>query len=276
MKIKRLFANLFVLVIFGGVVFFIGWITFLVKPGFCAVMTSKTSGIYEKPILPDSFVWKWERLLPTNVALETFDLAPFKSTQVVSGQLPSARLYSEFAAKNVDFSYNIKLNLTFSLSADSILELYKNNVLRTNDDLQEYYENRAKLAASFISQSLLKSKGHVIRTSVFSEDEILKILMANKNEFNGIAFSSVEISDCSLPDIELYEKAKESYNKFLETLDKTVEEEASRHAKTYLEQKRFIDQLERLGETLKKYPDLQDMFKTADAASIMNLLNSVK
>ena len=89
MKIKKFFANIVILAIFAAVVFYIGWITFLVKPGFCAVMSSKTSGIYEKPVMSGAMTWRWERLLPTNVTLETFDLAPFKSTQVVSGELPS-------------------------------------------------------------------------------------------------------------------------------------------------------------------------------------------
>ena len=113
---NRIIYSIFIiLLVFAGVCFYIGWITFLVKPGYCAVMSSKTSGIYEKPIMPGVFTWRWERLLPTNVSLETFDLAPFKSTQVVSGSLPSSKIYDEFSGVKHNFDYNFKFNLSFMI-----------------------------------------------------------------------------------------------------------------------------------------------------------------
>ena len=137
MKAKKFFGNLVVLAIFGAVIFYIGWITFRVKPGYCAVMTSKTCGIYEKPVVAGAFTWRWERLLPTNVTLETFDLSPYKTTQVVSGELPSAKLYKDYAGSSADFSYNIKFNISMSISPEQIVVLYRNNVIRTNEDLLE-------------------------------------------------------------------------------------------------------------------------------------------
>lgn len=277
MKIKKFFANIVILAIFAAAVFYIGWITFLVKPGFCAVMSSKTSGIYEKPVMSGAMTWRWERLLPTNVTLETFDLAPFKSTQVVSGELPSSKFYKDFSSEKANFSYNIKLNFTMSISAEEILELYKNNKIRTNDDLLEYYENRAKLAASFVSKSLFDNHNeYLIKPTALSEEEILKILMSNKNEFKGIAFSSVEVSDSVLPDIDVYYSARKAYEEYLSTLKSKMEDKASRQAENILEQDKLASQFEKIGEVMKKYPNLQDLFKNSDAASVLNAVNSIR
>ena len=50
-KLTKFFFNLIIILIFAVCVFFAGWIQFYVKPGNCAIMQSKTSGIYEKPII---------------------------------------------------------------------------------------------------------------------------------------------------------------------------------------------------------------------------------
>ena len=86
MKVKKFFANFIVLLIFSAVVFFIGWIQFYVRPGTCAIMKSKTGGLYHSAVVPGVFTWRWERLLPTNVSLEIFDLSVYKATQSVSGE----------------------------------------------------------------------------------------------------------------------------------------------------------------------------------------------
>ena len=274
---KKFFANFIILLVFAGVCFYIGWITFLVKPGYCAVMSSKTSGIYEKPIMPGVFTWRWERLLPTNVSLETFDLAPFKSTQVVSGSLPSSKIYDEFSGVKHNFDYNFKFNLSMNFTPEAILQMYKANKFRTNDDLFEFYENRAKLAASFVAESLVQKKSNsILQVTAFSESQILEILMSHKSDFEGIAFSSVELVDCTLPDYDVYVESKKAYEEYLESLKTRLDEKAEKHADQYLEQQMIIEQFEKLGALMKKYPQFEDLFKGGDAAAIVKAMKDIK
>ncbi|MCQ2241456.1 hypothetical protein [Treponema sp.] len=277
MKAKKFFGNIMILAIFAAAIFYIGWITFRVKPGFCAVMTSKTSGVYEKPIVAGAFTWRWERLLPTNVTLETFDLTPYKTTQAVSGELPGAKLYKDYAAASADFSYNIKFNIAMSISPEQILNLYRENKIKTNEDLQEYYGTKAKIAASLIADAMVKNNsGATVQPSALTESKLLEIIMESKKEFEGIAFSSVEISDCSLPDIEIYNKAKESYESFLAMLNAKLEQYADKNAESYIEMDRTLKQFEKIGDLMKTYPHLQDMFKSGDAAAVINALKTIK
>lgn len=277
MKVKKVLWNIFILAVFACAVFYIGWITFRVKPGYCAIMTSKTSGVYEKPVVSGVFAWRWERLLPTNVSLETFDLAPYKTTQTVAGELPSSKVYKDFAAADADFSYNIKLNISMSITPEEILALYKANKIRTNEDLQEYYGTKSKIAASLLADSIIKSNtGSMVKLSALSESQILEILMNSKNEFKGMAISSVEIADCKIPDIEIYNKAKDSYDSFQKMLESKLEVQAGKNAESYVEMDKTMKQFEKIGSLMKTYPNLQDMFKTGDAAAIINALKSVK
>ena len=271
MKARKFFFNLTVLAIFSAVVFYIGWITFMIKPGYCAVMTSKTCGVFEKPIVAGAFTWRWERLLPTNVTIETFDLTPYKTSQTVAGELPAAKLYKDYAASNADFSYNIKFNIGMSISPEQILKLYKENIIKNNEDLQEYYGNRAKVAAGLIADSIIKKNtGTVVSPSALTESEVLEIIMSRKGEFEGIAFSMIEVSDCRIPDIEVYNKAKKSYDDFLAMLNLKLEQYADKNAFSYLEMDKTFKQFEKIGELMKVYPHLQDMFKSGDAAAIIS------
>ncbi|MDO4507424.1 MAG: hypothetical protein Q4B64_10815 [Spirochaetales bacterium] len=249
----------------------------MIKPGYCAVMTSKTCGVYEKPIVAGAFTWRWERLLPTNVTLETFDLTPYRTSQTVAGELPSAKLYKDYAASSADFSYNIKFNIGMSISPEQILKLYRENKLKTNEDLQEYYGNRAKVAAGLISDFIIKKNtGTVITPSALTESEVLEAVMSKKDEFEGIAFSMVEVSDCRIPDIEVYNKAKKSYEEFLVMLNAKLEQYADKNASSYMEMDRTFKQFEKIGELMKVYPHLQDMFKSGDAAAIITALKTIK
>nr|WP_318710769.1 hypothetical protein [uncultured Treponema sp.] len=277
MKSKKFFFNFLILAIFSAVVFYIGWITFMIKPGYCAVMTSKTCGLFEKPIVAGAFTWRWERLLPTNVTIETFDLTPYKTSQAVAGELPSAKLYKDYAAASADFTYNIKLNIAMSISPDQILKLYRGNKIKTNEDLQEYYGNRAKIASGLIAESIIRNNaGSIVASTALTESQLLEVLMAKKDEFEGIAISSVEVSDCRIPDIELYNKAKKSYDDFLAMLNTKLEHYADKNASSYIEMDKTFKQFEKIGELMKAYPHLQDLFKSGDAAAIISAMKTIK
>ena len=116
----------------------------------------------------------------------------------------------------------------------------------------------------------------MVKLSALSESQILEILMNSKNEFKGMAISSVEIADCKIPDIEIYNKAKDSYDSFQKMLESKLEVQAGKNAESYVEMDKTMKQFEKIGSLMKTYPNLQDMFKTGDAAAIINALKSVK
>ncbi len=284
MKIKRFFGNIIVLLIFALVVFFVGWVQFSVKPGTCSIMKSKTSGLYSSAIVPGVFTWRWERLLPTNVTLENFDLSVYKSTQTVSGELPSAELYashffdsisSGLKSKEIDFSYSVTVTVSMALSPEGILDLVRENTISKSEDLEGFYESKARLIASLVTDYLV-STSSLVNPSSFDRNEILSIVSKKQSEFENIEISEIEIETSQIPDIELYKKAKEGYESYIELLSSKMLQKADEQAELFSEQDRTIVQLEKLGVLMQKYPKLEELFKTGDAAQIMGALRSLK
>ncbi len=276
MKVKKFFANLIVLLIFSAAVFFIGWIQFCVRPGTCAIMKSKTGGLYNSAIVPGVFTWRWERLLPTNVSLEIFDLSVYKTTQSVSGKLPGADFYSSrISDKKVDFSYKVEISVSMSLSPDGIYKLVSENKITSNEDLQGFYDAKAKLAASLVAEYLV-SESSLVKPSALSQTEIQNVIEKKSSEFEGIFISSVELLESRIPDIDLYNLSKANYASYLELLNSKMSQKAEAQAEYFVEQDRTLSQLEKLGAMLQKYPQLEEMFKTGDAAQIINAVKSMR
>ena len=273
MKVKRFFANVIVLVIFAAVVFFAGWVQFAVKPGSCALMESKTGGLYSKPIVPGVFAWRWERLLPTNVTLTKFTLTPQKETATVSGVLPSGELYASFlgdktAGETAVFSYSVTADVSLSFSPEAVHSLFSQGKIATDDDLKSYSATAASLFVSLLAQHLIET-GRAVQSAPLSQEEINSIVQKNPSDFEGISLLSAQVTSSLIPDIALYERLKAECSAYLDLLnDKTGSQSVASPA-----QDSAIVRLEQLGEVLSKYPQLEELFKTEEGSRILRSLN---
>lgn len=274
MKKSRKFLSTFIILfIFAIVVFFFGWIQFLVKPGTCAIMTSKTSGLYKEAIIPGKFLWRWERLLPTNVHLENFSLKSFTSNQIVQGFLPSGDIYAKEFDKNLDFSYRFNMDINLNVNPQKIYELYKSNKIQNDDDLQKFLEQNAKSLSFLIAEEILKSNENdsfYVQNEILDETFINKIL--NKNNFDGIQINSVELKNSKIPDVKFYNKIKNFYDAYLENIQSKIDKKAEEQAQKILDEDRNLKRLEQFAELIKKYPELSDLAKNGDLTSLMNAL----
>lgn len=273
MKIKRFFFNVLLLIIFAAVVFFIGWITFLVKPGTVGVMESKTSGLYEQPVLPGQFVWRWERLLPTNVTMHVFNVSAFETTSVVSGKLPSAALYRAQLDPSPDFSYRVELKISLAPDAEKLVSLVKTHLVADDSELNLWLHKRADEFAAGCADYLMKqySTDSVVPKTL-SSAQIAQIVSELGPDFKGVTVSDVAVVSAVLPDLSLYEKGKASYTAYQERIAALLLEKASDQAATLAEEDRTMAQLERFGQLLSKYPQLEELSKQGGITDIIAAL----
>lgn len=279
MKVKRFFANVIVLAIFAAVIFFIGWISFYVKPGKCAVMTTKTGGLYPEPIQYGKFLWRWERLLPTNVSLSQFDLKEHSYVQNVSGTLPSAEIYSAFMTPKPDFSYNITVKTVFSVSPEKIHELVKSKSIENSEEsLDEYLRQKSLVAANMIAEDFIRNgkKDTLLNATVLSGRQVERILSPRLGEFDGIEIDSVEVSGNRIPDVKAYELSREAHEKYLETLNEIIREKASGQADSILQLENSMKQLEQFATLLEKYPKFNDFSKSGNLSGVMDKLIQIQ
>lgn len=266
---RRVLSTLIIILLAAVAVFLIGWVQFGIKPGECGVMVSKTSGTLERPLLPGSFVWRWEKLLPTNVSIHTFRLEPRKSVQSYSGSLPGADLYSKMLGSVPDFSYELEIAVQLSPKAEALVVLVEKNEITSQDDLDAYLDNKAKVVASLVADKLLPSGlpspdsssrwTGFLSARTLDKSALDSLSSQAAGDLEAVTLNSVEITKSRLPDMESYEGIKELYGSYKEELDKSLKEKAALYADQMNEEERSVWLLEKYAELLKKYPQLKDL-----------------
>lgn len=266
---KRVLASLVIILMAAAAVFMIGWVQFGIKPGECGVMVSKTSGVLERPLLPGSFVWRWERLLPTNVTIHKFRMEPYRSVQSYSGSLPGADLYSKMLDSVPDFSYELDVAVQLSPKAESLVSLVEKNEISAQEDLDAYMENKAKVVSAIVADRILPSAiptadsssrwtGYMIAKAL-DKSALDSISAAGSGDLEAVTLNSVEISKALIPDMESYTEIQGLYGNYKDELEKSIREKASVYADQMNEEERSVRLLEKYAELLKRYPQLKDL-----------------
>ena len=163
---KAFLIVLVILVILGGAAFYFGWVQILLPPEHYAVVFTKTGGYDQDVIPPGQFVWRWERLIPTNMTLHIFDLTPRSKEVSFRGSLPSADLYSSVLPDNPDFSVSGTVHLQFAVAPDSLPALVSEKKL-SPEGLDDFYSARAEDISARVMDAVQE-----IRTDMLSGAEL--------------------------------------------------------------------------------------------------------
>lgn len=277
MKNHHFFLKFFILLIIGSIVFFAGYLQFHVKSGNYGVMISRTSGIYEKPIVSGEFDWRWENIIPTNADIRVFNSLPYNSRQLVSGILPSSEVYKKVLGENADFSYSATFKISLRMTPQGLVEEVKRSDLTTQQELNSILETKAAVAAKCVMEYFItKENPEEFSPHAVTQDEIKQIIYNNLSEFNQIEITDITVLDCKIPDLNLYRKAKKSYEEYQKELSENLRKQAEYNAKELFEENVALERLDRFGELLQKYPQLQDLIKDGDVSKLLKAMRSVK
>ncbi len=283
---KKFLLSLFIILVLAAACFVWGWVQLFVPQGSAGVLITKTGGIKAEPIVAgsDGFTWYWERLLPTNTRLMIFELSPKTFSHKITGTLPSSEIYSKLSAGEPDFSYSVEIELTMALKTEFLPELCEKFNLKNQEDLNLLFETQGKLIAQKACQAALDlslidedadAKDSPKVFAVKSEDVMAKI------DLSGMDFLEiylVEVKNASLPDINLYQNARATYQAYQAQADqiiaKTKLEENAQAAAEYAE----IEHYKKIGKLLNEYPVLLEYFAVQkdDLPKAFEELNTVK
>lgn len=272
---KKAIISLIIILLFAGTIFYFGWVQFAVPTGHCGVLISKTSGVNPKPIISGKFAWCWERLLPTNTELLIFNLEPITSTETISATLPSGGTYSSILQSTPDFSYSVSLKTTAKLRPDYIVQLVKQNDIRTQEDLDEVTKSLIRQFDADAVEFVLKNAQNTSDTlsiKPVSTDEILAGTKAAES-FPELEIISVELFNVKIPDMTLYNFAKELYLKTQAEKENFSLQEKSIKIDSEIKSNQFESLIE-LGEIFTKYPILVEYLKEKDLSSILESINA--
>ena len=204
---KKFLACVFILAVFTGVVFYIGWTQFRVKPDTIGIVISKTNGVDDKPVQNGEFAWHWQFLLPTNATLKTFHIKPVNVQKTVSGTLPSGKAYAAVYGADGLFDYSFTFDISLTVSPEAVVELMKLNKITDDSDLSVYLEGAAgTLAQHAVSYILSRAEGNSsFRIESLRREELLRGIQIYK-DFPEIDVSVFSIQSSKLPDYNMYRK----------------------------------------------------------------------
>lgn len=190
---KKFLASLFILAVFSGVVFYLGWTQFKVKPEQIGVVISKTNGIDKTPVENGKFSWHKQFLLPTNAVLKTFSIKPVNTVKNITGTVP--------ASYGGDLTYNFEFTISLTVAPEVIPDLLKENKISNSEDLQAYLTAAADTIAQLSADYILKKTKENPNFSPESvrRDDLLRNIMIYK-EYPEIDLMVFAVTEYKLPD----------------------------------------------------------------------------
>ena len=240
---KAFLIILVILVVLAGTAFYFGWVQILLPPENYAVVFTKIGGYDDQVIRPGEFSWRWERLIPTNMTLYTFDLHPRTLEVSFEGSLPSGQLYSSILPENPDFSLSGNVTIQFGIVPESLPALVAEEKLLP-EALDDFYEAKAEQISNRLMDKL---KSATLNQQM--ERELAR-------EFPDLKILSLRTETVRVPDLELYELARRSYKELVEIRDRSREEAVARMAVEQVRTENARDQERETLEALREYGKL--------------------
>jgi len=260
---KRFLILVLFLVLIAGAVFFFGWIQIQIPANGHAVIFTKTHGWDQEVVEPGEFVWRWERLIPTNLDLYVFDLDQQSVTVTVEGTLPSSAAYEQLVSENGALAYSVSVRLVYQLDPEALPQLAESSGLRP-DELATFYDQLETeiqdAAADAILQAIEADEETPTATAMHARVERF-VRERLPEEVTGIRLASVRPTEIDLPDMALYRTAQRLMTEVLQSRADALQEAARERADDQVEYNNELEILERYGEILERYPVLLEYFR---------------
>ncbi len=253
---KKFLVGLIILIVAGAVVFYFGWVQLQLPADTYAVAFTKTGGWDKSVLQPGTFIWRWERVIPTNFKLDKYELVTRQSRLQTSGSLPSGDVYSQYLPGNPSFSFDIELTVSYRLKPEALPQLTQDGIL-TPQTLDIYYSNfEAGLVqkAETTLQSLVnENSGSGTLSPAALETSLVSEL---RKQFPNFDILHATPTKLQIPDMALYRRARDSYVALLDSKTRSLEQAANAAAADQVRKDNRLELLRQYGEVLTQYPIL--------------------
>ncbi|MFW5783411.1 MAG: hypothetical protein ACOCY8_02725, partial [Spirochaetota bacterium] len=254
------------LLLLGGVVFYFGWIQIRIPAEGYGVIFSRTHGWETEVVAPGTFVWRWQRLIPTNLTLYVFEPEPHRTTVDLEGTLPSGSYIESILDEPADLDYTVRLVVQSRIRPAELPALARDTGLRP-DDLPGFYDEldtRIVQLTTEATLSIVESQPQQITTGSSYSSIVEEVTSRLDRSLGEIEIVGVVAQVIKLPDMEIYRAAREMARDVLETRSEALQQAARETARTQAASDWTLERLERYGEILDRYPVLLDYFQVTD------------
>jgi hypothetical protein len=263
---KKFIVSIVILLLVAVFVFYWGWIQFLLPEGTYGVIFTKTSGWDDDVVAAGQFLWRWERLVPTNFSMHIFDLKPRSIHIQTQGELPSGSVYREYIEENPDFSYTAEIALRYEIDATALPLLVQEHGLRP-ETLDSWYEEIIPDLETWAVTHLLKAFESSDPTD--SLPDLLDGLASSvrdglEKDATGLTILSVSLRNFRIPDPQLYALARENYRIVSEATAEAIRVARTRFVQHDITSEQRLETLKQYAAVLDENPVLLEYFKILD------------
>ena len=144
-------AIILVLVVAG---FLVGWLQLALPPDTWGVVFTRGGGFDHRVVQPHGFTWRWQRLVPKNLVLHRFTLAPRLAELPIKGTLASGEVYAALVPENPDFTYDLFVTVRYRVHPEALPRLAEHDGLRPEGLADWYRTADAELARQAVETAL--------------------------------------------------------------------------------------------------------------------------
>lgn len=259
---KRFLVLLLLLAVIGGTVFFFGWVQLQIPAGANGVIFTKTNGWEETVAQPGTFIWRWQRLIPTNLTLYIFPATDRTFTVRSSGSLPGAGSLAPLVDDTAVFRYSAQVSVSLQVQPSALPTLAREENLRPDslDDYLNRIETQAvELATDAIDEVLQAPTDPAIRVAEVSQ----RVKEQLQSGYPNVDVLSVAVTELSLPDAAVYEEARTLLRQVMQARATALQAAAESLAEQQTSDAAQLTRLERYGEILDQYPVLLEYFRVS-------------
>lgn len=275
---KKFLAVLVLLVLIAGVVFYFGWVQIRLPEHTYGVIFTKTTGYHPEVVRPGTFVWKWERLIPTNFTLHRFTIEPRTVQLSQTSTLPSGDVYAQVLEESPSFEYHLDVSFRYELIPEKLPKLVEEQALNP-EKLDSWYQEQAEAMLSDVKNILSRE---VERLDDSSPTELQfgaleeKLRRELESSYPSVTIHEVVPRRIEFPDLALYYSARELYFSLLDTREVT-ETETLRQARSWMvSEESKLKVLREYGELFTEYPGLIRYLALKDQQSIENMVPQIE
>ena len=262
---------MFILLVLAGAVFYMGWAQFAVPPGSYGVMRSKTNGVNPDVIKEGEFRWYWYKAIPTNAQICVFSIKPVSGSLNASGSLPSGSVYTAAAGVDADFSWSVTGEYSFSVKPEALPGLCLRENISSQDDLTALENTYCqKIETLILNRINVIAQDEDKMNSLVMSGVLPELNSAIENSFPELEKINCVIRTVRYPDYSLYKSVRNLYNDYISRQEKVLESYVTINAENSMGGKLRLDDLEKIGDLLTRYPVLlQFLALDRDLSSIL-------
>jgi hypothetical protein len=276
---KKVIISIIILLICAGVAGYFGLVH--IPPDLYGIIHTTLRGFDTEVYEPETYLWRWEKLLPTVFSLYTFNLSPYRAdiSSPIKGSLyPSGNDYAKALGEDFDFSFDISLSVEFAINPDSLLELAENGL--RPDTLPVWYQEISYKLSEALSSIIINDPEIFITMTRKEALEKIQVILSDNKDFMGIQLLAVDPKNINIPDYDAYAMIKEKYFAHLEEWSSMKKEIMDAEKSLYLaaieKEIDIIRNIEKYGDILTTYPAILDYLHKTNKEYVKDALDVIE